>query len=206
VFGATFRLARYNITSEEPQYPKIFFGVPTTLAAGLLAIWFLALSKYAEPGAPMSPAAPFGGSKLFGDSIVTPAEIWRYLPLVMIVGGLVMASSLRMPKLGLMRSKLLTGFVFANVFAGYICAFARVFPEYLVWPPTLWLVTFLIWGQASSAARAMVPPRIFPPVDPPPGQEPIRPEDDLLPEGEDVLEDPGPQSASGVNSSSTPTG
>jgi CDP-diacylglycerol--serine O-phosphatidyltransferase len=184
VLSATFRLARYNISSEEPGYPKIFFGVPTTLAAGLLVIWYLAFAKYAEFGGPLASEAEFGGPKLFGDAIATPAGVWRYFPLVMFIGGFLMASNLRMPKLGVMRSKLATAFVMANVVVGYVLGFARVLPEYLVWAPTLWLVVFLIWGQLSSHARAMVPPKIFPAVDPPRGAEPIRPEDDLLPEDE----------------------
>jgi hypothetical protein len=61
-----------------------------------------------------------------------------------------------------------------------------VYPEYMMWPPTLWVVTFLIWGQLSPAARAMRPPPVFPSVDPPLGREPVRPEDDLLPEGSEV--------------------
>lgn len=183
VFGATFRLARYNISTEDSRAPKIFFGVPTTLAAGVLVIWFLALVKYAAPGDPMA-LGRFGGPRLL-PGFETPAGLWRYLPLLLFVGGLLMASNLRMPKLGLARSRFATGFIVVNVFLGYVFCSARVFPEYLVWPPTMWVVTFLVWGQLSREARSMRPPPIFPPVDPPPGQEPIRPEDDLLPEGSD---------------------
>ena len=194
VLAATFRLARYNITTEETPAPgamKIFFGVPTTLAGGLLITWYLALYKYSLPGN-VFPALPeaFGGMHLFGDSLVTPASVWRYTPVIMIMGAYLMASSLRVPKLGLMRSKAATIFVFVNVFAGYICGLARVFPEYMVLPPTMWLVCFLVWGQLSPAARRMRPPPIFPSVDPPPGQEPVRPEDDLVPEDVKPLDEP----------------
>lgn len=187
VLAATFRLARYNITTEETPAPdalKIFFGVPTTLAGGLLITWYLALYKYSAPGQTF-PGLPetFGGVRLFGDALETPAGVWRYFPVVMLVGAYLMASSLRVPKLGLMRSKAATVFVFVNVLAGYVCGLARMYPEYMVWPPSLWLVTFLVWGQLSPAARRMRPPPIFPPVDPLPGQEPQRPEDDMLPEG-----------------------
>jgi len=192
IFGATFRLARYNITTDEPGLSKIFFGVPTTLAAGLVMVWYLALAKYTPPGAAMAPAESFGGIRLFGDAFTTPAAIWRYFPATMFIGGILMASSLRVPKLGLMRSKAATAFVFSNVFIGYVCGFARWIPEYMLWPPTMWLVTFLVWGQLSREARAMRPPPIFPEKDPPPGREPVRPEDDLVPEGH-VLDATGEQ-------------
>jgi CDP-diacylglycerol---serine O-phosphatidyltransferase len=205
IFGATFRLARYNITTDVPGHPKIFFGVPTTLAAGTLIVWYLALAKYAAPGDPMAPPTSFGGLRLLGD-LTTPPEIWRWVPVILFVGGLVMASNLRMPKLGLMRSRAATIFVFANVFAGYAFGFIRVFPEYLVLPPTLWLVVFLVWGQLSREARRLRPPPIFPAVDPPPGAEPIRPEDDLLPDDVVLGDDDDGGHSSGVKSSSTPTG
>ena len=170
---------------------KIFFGVPTTLAGGLLITWYLALYKYSAAGQafPALPE-PFGGTRLFGD-LQMPEGVWWYFPLVMLLGAYLMASSLRVPKLGLMRSKAVTIFVFVNVLAGYVCGLARIYPEYMVWPPSMWLVTFLIWGQLSPAARRLRPPPIFPPVDPPPGQEPQRPEDDMLPEGtESSLDEP----------------
>jgi CDP-diacylglycerol--serine O-phosphatidyltransferase len=181
VLAASFRLARYNITPDQTPAgrPRIFFGVPTTLAGGTLVIWFLALLKYAPAGAPVRPAEPFGGQRLLGD-LATPDGVWVYFPVAMLVGAFLMASSLRMPKLGLARSKLATAFVFANVGVGYVCAFARVFPEYLVLAPTAWLVVFLVWGQVSPTARGMRPPPFLPPSDPAPGAEPQRPEDDML--------------------------
>jgi phosphatidylserine synthase len=184
VFGATFRLARYNITTDEKP-TKIFFGIPTTLAAGLIAIWFLALAKYTDPGAILAPAESFGGPRLFGSSLTTPDGAWHAFPILLAVGGYLMASSLRMPKLGVARWKWATAFLMANAVAGLVCGFLRLFPEYMVWPPTLWLVTFLAWGQISREARRMRPPPLFPEVDPPPGEEPVRPEDDLMPEGDE---------------------
>lgn len=191
VLGAVFRLARYNITPDVPSvgHRKIFFGVPTTLAAGLLVVWYLTLLKYSGSSSPLHTAEPFGGTRLFGD-LQVPDAAWEFgFPVAMVVGAYLMASSLRMPKLGLMTSKAATLFVFGNVFLGYFFGFARLYPEYLIWPPSLWLVVFLAWGALSPAARRMRPPPIFPPVDPPPGEAPMRPEDDLLPEGEDPILD-----------------
>ncbi len=206
VLAAVFRLARYNITTGEPSNPKVFFGVPTTLVGGLLVAWYLTFLKYSPASSGMNMGS-FGGAKLFGD-ISTPDAVWRYFPLMMFVGAYLMASTLRMPKLGLTRSKPATAFVFVNVAAGYTVGFAKIFPDYIIIPPTLWIVVFLVWGSLSPAARKMKPPPLFPEVDPPIGREPIRPEDDLLPEGDDSPLDEGhpPAQGPGVNSSMTATG
>ena len=184
ILAATFRLARYNITSEESQPTKIFFGVPTTLMGGALTIYFLALAKYS----PLY-SAQFDTIHLLGD-ITTPEAVWRYFPGLMFLGAFLMASSLRMPKLGVMHARPVMAFVYTNVAIGSICSVARLFPEYMALLPTMWLVVFLIWGQLSPTARRMRPPPLFPEVDPPRGKEPVRPEDDLLPEGQDEPLDP----------------
>jgi CDP-diacylglycerol---serine O-phosphatidyltransferase len=155
ILAAAFRLARYNINADDAAPTKVFFGFPTTLAGGTLAIWFLALLKYSAPG------PTFGGAKLLGNTFVVPAGVWWYFPLAMVIGAYLMVSSLRMPKVGLARSKAATVFVLANVAAGYILGPLRLFPEYLVVPPTAWILVFLVWGQVSSSARGMRPPPIF---------------------------------------------
>ena len=186
VLAAVFRLARYNITTDD-QATKIFFGVPTTMVGGLLVIWFLALLKYTGTGDPLA-TETFGGMALFGE-LETPPEVWRYFPVVMFLGAFAMASTLRMPKLGLADSRAANIFIFANVFLGYGFGFARWFPEYMVWPPTAWLFGFLAWGALSPAARRMKPPPLFPETDPPQGKEPMRPEDDMLPDHIDTTLD-----------------
>ncbi len=193
ILACAVRLARYNITSEDGQSVgviKIFFGVPTTLAGGTLVTWFLALYKYSPTGDgfPYKPE-PFSGMLLLGE-LQTPTEVWRYIPIVMLLGAYLMVSSLRVPKLGVMRSKVATAVVFVLVISGGICGYVRVFPEYMVAMPSVWLVVSLIWGQLSPAARRLRPAPIFPRQDPPPGREPVRPEDDLLPEGADSALDP----------------
>jgi CDP-diacylglycerol--serine O-phosphatidyltransferase len=162
VCGAIFRLARYNISTgeEEEQGKRIFFGVPTTLAAGTLIVWFLLLVKYAGPDHPLY-AGPFGGSRWFGDW-ESPAWLFRYAPVILFLGGFLMASNLRIPGVSKGPSRPVTVFVAINLALGYICGFARVFPEYMVWPPTLWLILFLVWGTLSPNARSMRPPPVFP--------------------------------------------
>lgn len=152
---AVFRLARYNILSDDTP-TKIFFGFPTTLTGGLIAIWMLVLLKY-DPS-----EAAFGGTKLFGESVQTPVAAWKYLPIAMVVGGYLMASRLPIPKVGMTKNKAVSAGLLLLVATGYACGFAMVFPEICFWMPTAWAIIFLIWGQASARARAMYPPPLFP--------------------------------------------
>ena len=64
---AVFRLARYNILSDDQVPTKIFFGFPTTLSGGMVAGWILVFLKYDPHTSP-----GFGGAKLFGDAFQTP--------------------------------------------------------------------------------------------------------------------------------------
>lgn len=183
-FAAAIRLARYNITEDVPSplRMRIFFGVPTTLVGGLFATWFLALYKYAPPGKEFPGLSePFGGTRLFDHN--TPLWVWSYTPVIMLIGAYLMVSSLRMPKSWYMRSNVTKFLVYGSMVTCVTLGLSQHFPELIIWPPTLWMVGFLIWGALSPVARQAQPPPVFPSVDPPPGKEPKRPEDDLLPEG-----------------------
>ena len=153
---AVFRLARYNVLSDDQIPTKIFFGFPTTLTGGLIAIWMLVLLKY-DPT-----SEPFGGAKLFGSHLQTPLAVWTYFPIALLVCGYLMASRLPMPKVGMTKNKAISAFLLGLVTIGYVCGFAMHYPEICFWMPTGWSVIFLIWGQASPTARAMYPPPVFP--------------------------------------------
>jgi CDP-diacylglycerol--serine O-phosphatidyltransferase len=154
-----FRLARYNILADEGVPTKIFFGFPTTLTGGLIAIWMLVLLKY---DALQWSIGPFGGARLFGDHLATPLWVWKYAPIALVVGGYLMASRLPMPKVGMAKNKLVGYPILALVAIGYVCGFAMHYPEICFLMPTIWSLWFLIWGQASPTARAMYPPPLFP--------------------------------------------
>lgn len=170
---AIFRLARYNVLSDDQVPTKIFFGFPTTLSGGMIAAWVLLLLKYDPHTAP-----DFGGAKLFGESLHTPAAVWTYLPIAVAVLGYLMASRLPMPKVGPAKNKLISVILFALITVGYICGLLMRYPEVLFWMPTVWSIIFLIWGQASASARAMYPPPLFPRKEP---ERPLqRPQEDLM--------------------------
>jgi CDP-diacylglycerol--serine O-phosphatidyltransferase len=152
---AVFRLARYNVLSDDQVPTKIFFGFPTT----------------------PRDAIGFGGAKLFGESLHTPLVVWKFMPIALVVGGYLMASRLPMPKVGMTKNKLVSVVLLVLLVTGYICGFAMHYPELCFWMPTVWSLMFLIWGQASSKARAMYPPPLFPKKDP---EKPLeRPQEDL---------------------------
>ncbi|HET9991655.1 MAG TPA: CDP-alcohol phosphatidyltransferase family protein [Kofleriaceae bacterium] len=154
-----FRLARYNILADDQVPTKIFFGFPTTLTGGLIAIWMLVLLKY---DALQWSIGPFGGARLFGDHLATPLWVWKYAPIALVIGGYLMASRLPMPKVGMAKNKLVGYPILALVAIGYVCGFAMHYPEICFLMPTIWSLAFLIWGQASATARAMYPPPLFP--------------------------------------------
>jgi CDP-diacylglycerol---serine O-phosphatidyltransferase len=159
-----FRLAKFNVVTDVPKSgPKVFFGVPTTLAAGVLVIWYLVLLKYGAPGGPLH-VEPFGGPRLAGD-VTVPVGVWGYVPAAMIAGAFLMASNLPIPKLQGFPSKAFTFAVLAVVLAGYACGFARMLPEFMALMPTSWLIVSLVWSQLSPHARGLTPPPVLPTTD-----------------------------------------
>ncbi|MBC8066878.1 MAG: CDP-alcohol phosphatidyltransferase family protein [Deltaproteobacteria bacterium] len=164
-----FRLAKFNVVVETPSSgPKVFFGVPTTLAAGVLVIWYLVLAKYAPAQGPIH-SEPFGGPKLLGDWTF-PISVWSYVPATMIAFAFLMASNLPIPKLqGLGNRGVMAGLL-VGVLSGYACGFARMLPEYMALLPSTWLLGALVWSQLSSRARGMTPPSVLP--DPGPLRDP----------------------------------
>jgi CDP-diacylglycerol---serine O-phosphatidyltransferase len=182
VLAVTFRLARYNIVGDDPRCKRIFFGVPTTLMGGMLCALYLTLLKYgADPSG--VPLVATDDPRLLG-GLRVPSAIWRWWPVLVIVGAALMASGVKIPKLGLSKSKVLTVIIFANVFCGYAAGATRHFPEYMTFGATLWIVASIIWGGFNHDARQLRPPPIFPKADPHPSKLPQRPEEDLVPEEE----------------------
>jgi CDP-diacylglycerol--serine O-phosphatidyltransferase len=192
---AVFRLARYNVLSDDQVPTRIFFGFPTTLSGGMLAIWTLLFLKYDPHTSP-----GFGGAKIFGDSFQTPAAVWTYFPIAVAVFGYLMASRLPMPKVGVTKNRVISAILLVLMTIGYICGFLMRYPEVLFWMPTLWCVIFLIWGQASASARAMYPPPLFPRI---PERPLTRPQEDLV----DIVldEDPAATAAAAAAAVSSPS-
>jgi len=184
VLAVTFRLARYNIVGEDPRCKRIFFGVPTTLMGGMLAALFLTLLKYGADPSGVT-ITVYDEPRPLGSLHVGPG-VWTYWPALVALGALLMASAVKIPKLGVAKHKTVTVFIFANVFIGYAAGATRHFPEYLCFAATLWIVGSIVWGQFNHDARQLHPPPIFPKSDRPAHELPQRPEDDLGPEDDEA--------------------
>jgi CDP-diacylglycerol--serine O-phosphatidyltransferase len=159
VIACVVRLAKFNAIADET--PGMFFGVATTLAAGVLTIWLLVLLKYTPPGAGLAGADAFAGPRLFG-GLVVPVRAWGYVPAAMVVLALLMVSNAPMPKLVPRQNRAFNIFIFTNVALGYICAFSRMLPEFMAWMPTAWMIVFLVMGQLKAETRSLRPPPLFP--------------------------------------------
>lgn len=162
VLANVFRLAKFNVVAEPEDGPKVFFGVPTTLAAGTMVIWTLVLHKYSAQGALLGDPTRFLGPRLL-TSWSTPIAAWSYLPAVMLVGAFLMASNLPQPKLQPAKQKVLTMILIVGALSGFVCGFARFMPEYMALLPTGWLLCSLVWGQLSPKARGFETPSFLPP-------------------------------------------
>jgi len=157
-----FRLAKFNVITEDPSGgPKMFFGVPTTLAAGMLMSWYLVFLQYTPLGVSTGQAALMRGPHLLGD-LMLPTAVWGYLPAAMLVAAFLMASNLPTPKLGRLRSNVLTVIVIGGATVGFFCGVIRVLPEVMVLMPSTWLVVSLVWGQFDPKVRSLVPPSFLP--------------------------------------------
>jgi hypothetical protein len=124
--------------------------------------------------------------------------IWKYFPIAVVVLGYLMASRLPMPKVGMTKNKPISAILMVLITVGYICGFTMRYPELCFWMPTVWSVMFLIWGQASTAARAMYPPPLFPKRTP--AEPMVRPQEDLV----DIVLDEEAASQAGVPAASKP--
>ncbi len=177
VLANVFRLAKFNVLSEQEDSP-MFYGVPTTLAAGTLVIWYLVFIGHSPLAAATGQLDALRGPRLLSE-VVLPMSVWGYMPAAMLVGAFLMASNLPTPKLGRMHSKALWIFVLTNVLIGFACGFARILPEYMALMPSSWLLVSLVWGQLSRDARALPPPSFLP-------SEPPDSDDGLTIEDEDA--------------------
>ena len=161
IAAATFRLARFNVLTDTAADKNIFNGIPTTLAAGLLVNWFLVCLKYASPDNPLGAAASFSEPRLFG-GLQLGVAAWSVFPAAMLVGGLLMVSNLRCRKGLMFKSKVGSVTVLLLVLGAFGCLLLRVFPEYMVLLPTLWISFWLIYGQVAPKYRGLASPPLFP--------------------------------------------
>jgi phosphatidylserine synthase len=118
---ATVRLAKFNVLKDhavDVTGTSVFYGIPTTMAGGLIAATCLVGLEH----------------DFFGLIVLLPG--------VLFVLGLCMVLNFPFPQLSKRPSKLVNAFVGINVVLSYTAGLFRIWPEYL-----LGLITFFfIWG------------------------------------------------------------
>ncbi len=129
VLAGALRLARFNLTSEEPR-TGWFLGVPITVAGGgLTSTAIILLVKYPDVAASL------------------PLRL--YLPVMMFVLALGMVSTLRFPKLMKRDNIFFNVFMGSNVIASYYFGITRTYPEFLFFMGIFLLITGIIGGRIS---------------------------------------------------------
>lgn len=123
VLCAAFRLARFNVFAGDDG-TKIYFGLPSPASASTVVALLMTILKYGVAGSGWAADAQLLG----GLSIGSGLRSW--FPLVPFLVGLLMISSLRVPKM--QPGKSATGiYLGVNMALIYLCVLLRVFPEYL---------------------------------------------------------------------------
>jgi CDP-diacylglycerol--serine O-phosphatidyltransferase len=137
MLSAAVRLARFNAV-DSTRLVTLFQGLPSPFAGGIVVLSILLHAKHAA-------GRPVGGSIVL-------------LPLLLGITGLLMVSSLYLPKLGRRKSRALTGFQLLNVLAGYVCGFGMIFPEYLLSLLIVYATVGFTWGLVQRGRLQEVPP------------------------------------------------
>lgn len=125
MLSAAVRLARFNAV-DSTALVGLFRGLPSPFAGGIVVLTVLLHAKYL--------AARLGEAGMF------------IFPLLLGFTGLLMISPLYLPKLGRRKNRVLDGFQFLNVAAGYVCGFGMMFPEYLLSLLIVYAIVGFSWG------------------------------------------------------------
>jgi CDP-diacylglycerol--serine O-phosphatidyltransferase len=132
VLAGAMRLARFNLTTDQPR-TGWFTGLPITAAGGgLVSSMILVLIHH--------------------EDIASLLPLHRHLPIVMFVLAILMVSRLRFPKAVIRKNIAYNVFMFVNVAAIFYCGIFRVFPEYLFGIGLFLLISGVIAGRISREA------------------------------------------------------
>lgn len=128
------RLARFNLTSDEPR-GGWFAGIPITVAGGgLLSSLVLVLVNY--------------------EQIAMALPLHLYLPVLMFVFALLMISRLRFPKAKLRKSNFINAFQVVSILLIFYCGITRSYPEYLLGIGIFLLIAGVIAGRITRDAAS----------------------------------------------------
>jgi CDP-diacylglycerol--serine O-phosphatidyltransferase len=136
VVCSALRLAKFNVMSERARERErergrtagVFFGMPTTYAGGVLALLILMGLGHHN------------------------ATLLKSLPLVAVAFGLLMVSTLPLPKVGRRGSTFMQVFQAVNLVACYACGVLRIYPEYLLLVTLGYGLVGFAWGHVHRKA------------------------------------------------------
>ena len=147
------RLARFNVTTSSGD--TVFQGFPGTLLGAIIGSGFLTWEKYS------------GAEWLL-----------KYSPVALVIGGLLMVSTVRLPKVKTRKNKLLNAFQLGNLAAAYVFAPLMLFPEYLFGIALLYASVGAGWCLLHPEVGAAAAPAPAPVSDPGPESEAISEDDE----------------------------
>jgi CDP-diacylglycerol--serine O-phosphatidyltransferase len=118
------RLAKFNVLAEtlSEDASKVFYGMPSTFAGGLIAITLILMHRYGSP------------------------EAMEAMPIAAAVLGLLMVSNWPLPKLLVRKSRIINIVQFTVVALTYVFGFARIFPEFMAFSVAGYALIGFIWG------------------------------------------------------------
>jgi len=106
--AGAFRLARFNVETEDDRFQDHFHGLATTMGGALTMTLYLVLARH------------------------LPVRAWApWIPPFLMVLGILMVSGLLLPKLKKRASRAFNVFVLVNFVATVVCVILRIMPEYL---------------------------------------------------------------------------
>jgi len=143
VLCSCIRLAKFNVLMEDlpSGAPKVFYGLPTTAAGGLLAVAWVLFDKY---------------------HLGWAVDV---LPLCAVLLGALMVSNLPLPKVVYHKETWINVVQLVTVVGTYVCGLLRIFPEYLAFNVTVYLAVGFTWG-ALNRKRLLAYKHLDPSPDP----------------------------------------
>ncbi len=122
VLSACVRLAKFNVLTFTATGPRVFYGVPSTLVGGTMALMFILGVRYDSPG------------------------LLTWTPALAVLLAALMLSNIPLPKVGKTRSRMVNVWQLVNGPLSYVAGVLRIWPEYLLAMVVIYLAGGLGWG------------------------------------------------------------
>ncbi len=156
VIATAIRLARFNVIADIPGAERIFFGMPSTFAGGLMTALLCTLLKYGDP---QWGGATAGDWPMLG--VVRLDGLAPHLPWGLLGAAVAMVSQLRVPKVGATQIRLINVGLISNAVVCFGLGLARRMPEYLAVSALVYFVFSIGNHLLAPSTRGVKPPPLF---------------------------------------------